>query len=169
MRKIAKFFLADAIKFFKMCSSEEECNQRVYFDSLIIEEFKRLQPAGVFQGSAHEADSLIHHIVSMMNSYPFLVEGLDGMTYNQYHVQQDTALCMRPSISFCENLGGRYEADLCDFIDTVRQCKVHLEPPMLLRDLPSHGKSSELPNGATRNRDASGKFLNKNTARKAKY
>lgn len=82
--------------------TEEECNQSVYFDSLIIEEFKRLQPAGVFQGSAHEADSLIHHIVSMMNSCPFLIEGLDGMTYNLYHVEQDTVFCMMPSNFFAK-------------------------------------------------------------------
>lgn len=159
------FVLTDAIKFFKMCSSKEECNQKVYFDSLVIEEFKRLQPAGVFQGSEQEADSLIRHIVSMMNSYPFPPIGLNGMTYNQYHTQGDTALLMNPTTMFC-----RYnEVDLCGLIDTVRQCKIHLQEPMSLKSpLPQNGMP-EFRNHVFYNRDASGRFLNNSTARKVKF
>lgn len=164
------FVLTDAIKFFKMCSSVEECNSLVrthFIENIVIEEFLRLQLAGVFKGSATEADSLIRRIVALMKDVR--QEGLSNMSYNLYHANQDKASLITNNGMFCKNMGGHYEGDLCGLIDTVRQCKIHLQEPMSLKSpLPQNGMP-EFRNHVFYNRDASGRFLNNNTARKVKF
>lgn len=164
------FVLTDAIKFFKMCSSKEECNSLIrthFIENIVIEEFLRLQSAGVFKGSATEADSLIRHIVAVIKEVR--QEGLSNMSYNLYHANQDEASLITNNGMFCENYGGHYGGDLCGLIDTVRQCKIHLQEPMSLGNPLRQNNTLEFRNQVFRNRDASGKFLNKSTARKAKY
>lgn len=164
------FVLTDAIKFFKMCSSKEECNSLVrthFIENIVIEEFLRLQLAGVFKGSATEADSLIRRIVALMKDVR--QEGLSNMSYNLYHANQDKASLITNNGMFCKNMGGHYEGDLCGLIDTVRQCKIHLQEPMSLGNPLRQNNALEFRNQVFRNRDASGKFLNKSTARKVKF
>lgn len=164
------FVLTDAIKFFKMCSSKEECNgfaKTLFIEDVVIEEFLRIQSAGVFKGSVSEADSLIRHIVALMKDVR--QEGLSNMSYNLYHANQDEASLITNNGMFCENYGGHYGGDLCGLIDTVRQCKIHLQEPMSLKSpLPQNGMP-EFRNHVFYNRDASGKFLNNSTARKVKF
>ena len=85
----------DRVTFFKLCSSREECNgfARVYYiDSLIVEEFRRLQSAGVLPGTATEADSMIRHAIQMIKSDMPSVDNisLSGCVYNLYKPTGDS-------------------------------------------------------------------------------
>ena len=77
---IMVFVAEDLISFFKFCSSENECDsldRALFIENVILDEFNRLQPAGVFQGSAVEADSLIRHIVQKMKD-KFGISSVEG-------------------------------------------------------------------------------------------
>ena len=128
---IMVFLFDNQISFFQLCFSKTECDSLIgtlYIEDIIIEEFNRLQPAGVFQGSATEADSTIHYIVQKIKSmyggalppdgkFPFsnavytLMRNANG-EFTEY------AGKINPVSSLC--IYDNY--NVCSLIDTVRQC-----------------------------------------------
>lgn len=163
------FVLTGAVKFFKICSSEEECHVfdgTFFIRDFIIEEFNRFQAAGVFSGSSEESDSLIHHIIERFEVGD--VSGKTNYSGRTYSPDYDMAASANTSAISCR-VPIQYEGDLCAVIDTVRQCKIHLQSPMSLGNPLRQNNALEFRNQVFRNRDASGKFLNKSTARKVKY
>lgn len=128
---IMVFLFDNQISFFQLCFSKTECDSLIgtlYIEDLIIEEFNRLQPAGVFQGSAAEADSTIHYIVQKIKDmyggsfppdkkFPFsnavytLMRNANG-EFTEY------AGKINPVSSLC--IYNNY--NVCSLIDTVRQC-----------------------------------------------
>lgn len=132
---IMVFLFDNQISFFQLCFSKTECDSLIgtlYIEDLIIEEFNRLQPAGVFQGSAAEADSTIHDIVQKIKDmyggsfppdkkFPFsnavytLMRNANG-EFTEY------AGKINPVSSLCiyDKTGNNY--NVCSLIDTVRQC-----------------------------------------------
>lgn len=133
---IMVFVLEDGLKFFKICTSQFDCDQKsndFLIRNIIIEEFNRLQAAGVFMGTAQEADSLIHHIVDKIENAPFSATVYDAKSYNLRRKNEDKAEMIAPKSSFCSNLGGKYEGQLCGVIDSVRQCILAPETSQVLR------------------------------------
>lgn len=133
---IMVFLVDDQISFFKFCSSKIECDtMQLYIEQNIIEEFTRLQPAGIFQGSVAEADSLIHYIVQKIKDiYPPLPSELaerseisfSSAVYTMVKSSEgeyiDYAGKIIPVSSLCiYNRNGR-NLYFCDLIDSVRQC-----------------------------------------------
>ena len=132
---IMVFLFDNQISFFQICSSKTECDNlagQLYIEDIVIEEFNRLQPAGVFQGSATEADSTIHYIVQKIKNmyggnlppdekFPFsnavytLMRNANG-EFTEY------AGKINPVSSLCiyDKTGKNY--NVCSLIDTVRQC-----------------------------------------------
>lgn len=122
---IMVFVLEDGMKFFGICSSKEDCDNKskdFFIRDVIIDEFNRLQSVGVFAGTAREADSLIHHIVDKIENAPYAPTAYDAKSYNLRRQNEDVAEMIVPKSSFCSNLGGKYDGQLCGLIDTVRQC-----------------------------------------------
>ena len=122
---IMVFILEDGLSFFKLCSSKEDCDSKAtnfYIRNLIIEEFMRLQPAGVFRGTAEEADSLILHIVDKLENEPFNTQSFDSKTYNYANQDTDEADMVLSAATLCTHTAGKYNGDLCGLIDSVRQC-----------------------------------------------
>lgn len=139
---IMVFLTGDQISFFKLCSSEKECNRfqlELYIEQVIIEEFNRLQPAGIFQGTAAEADSVIRHIVQAIRN-KFLMnstteksnpENLDSykitfsnVIYSPYNTVdgKDYVELTNPVSALCNYEKTSQDIDFCGLIDTVRQC-----------------------------------------------
>lgn len=139
---IMVFVAEDLVSFFKICSTEKECDsldRALLIENVILDEFSRLQPAGVFQGSAVEADSLIHHIVQKMKDKfgISLAEGdlpndgtvpsylsFSSLSYNPFTLTRDEDKVSRviPVADFCTYYRNKTDIQFCDLIDTVRQC-----------------------------------------------
>jgi hypothetical protein len=119
---IMVFVTEDVLTFFKFCSSKTECDSmaRVFLvENVIIDEFLRLQNAGVFGGSASEADSLIRHIVAVMGKRR--TSGLYSVQYGLPHANADVADTYVPVSGFCFYYAGD-NIHFCSLVDTVRQC-----------------------------------------------
>ena len=119
------FILEDGLFFFELCSSKDDCDSKgrtFYIKDIIVEEFKRLQSAGVFQGSAEEADSLILHIVDKLENEPINTLSFDSKTYNYSNQDVDEVNLALSASAFCTHTAGKYNGDLCGLIDSVRQC-----------------------------------------------
>ena len=154
---IMVFLTRDRMTFFKMCSSKKECNSfqlELYIENVIIEEFNRLQPAGIFQGTATEADSVIRHIVQAikgkyglndsllqylkdtgnMDSYEFsfsnIIYSSNGSSEGEDFVGLTT-----PVSALCNYDKFGLEISFCGLIDSVRQCPELFqgEAPLALR------------------------------------
>lgn len=139
---IMVYVLEDGLKFFKICSSKEECDQKVkdfLIRNVIVDEFKRLQKAGVFKGTANEADSLINHIADVIENAPFSSEVYDSKSYNITRQNVDQAEMILPRSSFCSNTGGKFDGNICGVMDTVSQCQLL---PNETQGLFSHGRNT---------------------------
>ena len=133
---IMVFLVDDQISFFKFCSSKNECDTMgLYIEQSIIDEFIRLQPSGIFQGTAAEADSLIHYIVQKIKDiYPPLPSGsakvsdfsFSSAVYTMIKSPEgeyiDYAGKIIPVSSLCFYSRNGKDLNFCDLIDTVRQC-----------------------------------------------
>ena len=165
---IIVFLVDDQISFFKICSSKTECDSlayALYIENLIIEEFERLQPAGVFPGTAAEADSVIRHIVQMIKSiYGPGVElddfSFSGATYNNTKAteDQDKAGIVVHVAGLCSynRFGRNYQ--FCGLIDSVRECPQLFqqeEPPPLKSPVPR----TAMPETKFRAFDLNGNFI----------
>lgn len=173
------FVVKDQISFFRLCPSKEVCGKDpFYIEQNIIEEFMRLQKAGVFQGTASVADSLIRHIVwSMENMYPGentpvpQEYSFSSIVYNYDRERSaefgDSAVLVLALSTLCfydtKKVTSTY---FCGLVDTVRQCgadfRPEAEPPLLAR--PSVGKSL-LPGLRFRAFDMNGNFVRGGTWR----
>lgn len=136
---IMVFLFDNQISFFQICSSKTECDNlagQLYIEDIIIEEFNRLQPAGVFQGSATEADSTIRDIVQKIKNmyggtlppdgkFPFY-SSIYTMIKNSSGEYTEYAGKTNPVSTLCiyDKTGNRY--NVCSLIDTVRQCGADL-------------------------------------------
>lgn len=139
---IMVFVAEDLVSFFKICFTEKECDsldRALLIENIILDEFNRLQPAGVFQGSAVEADSLIHHIVQKMKD-KFNLSSVEGnlpndgsipsylsfssLSYNPFTLTKDEDKVSRviPVADFCSYYRNKTDIQFCDLIDSVRQC-----------------------------------------------
>ncbi len=154
---IMVFVAEDLVSFFKICSTEKECDsldRALLIENVILDEFSRLQPAGVFQGSAVEADSLIHHIVQKMKDKfgISLAEGdlpndgtvpsylsFSSLSYNPFTLTRDEDKVSRviPVAGFCTYYRNKTDIQFCDLIDTVRQCGANFrqETPTILNSM----------------------------------
>ncbi|WP_297947494.1 hypothetical protein [uncultured Fibrobacter sp.] len=139
------FLVEDQVTFFKFCSSKKECDSLVrelYIGSLIVEEFHRLQSAGVLPGSATEADSMIRHVIDVMENRESLYAtdsllkslgdtlnlGLDTISislsngvYNEGKAG-DKASFYVSAASFCNYRRNGLSFNFCGLVDSVRQC-----------------------------------------------
>lgn len=128
---IMVFLVDDRISFFKLCSSKDECNSyghELYIGNLIIQEFNRLQPAGIFSGTAVEADSIIRHIIQVIKDMytfnsPYEIS-MSGAVYNDKKVSgdRDEGGFSIPVSGFCRYNRNEKILDFCSLIDSVRQC-----------------------------------------------
>ena len=139
---IMVFVAEDLVSFFKICFTEKECDsldRALLIENIILDEFSRLQPAGVFHGSAVEADSLIHHIVQKMKD-KFNLSSVEGnlpndgsipsylsfssLSYNPFTLTKDEDKVSRviPVADFCSYYRNKTDIQFCDLIDSVRQC-----------------------------------------------
>lgn len=172
---IMVFLVEDQISFFKFCSSKTECDTTpLYIENFIIEELARLQRAGVFQGTAAEADSRIRHIVQKMKDYygetppdKFSFYGaFYSQKYNSDGEYEEYAGFMLPVSALCSYKRNGLAFNFCGLVDTVRQCgadfRPEAEPPLLAR--PSVGKSL-LPGLRFRAFDMNGNFVRGGTWR----
>ena len=117
---IMVFVTEDVLTFFKFCSSKAECESISFLvEDVVIDEFLRLQNAGVFGGSASEADSLIRHIVSVMGK--ILTSGLYSVQYGLPY-NEDVAGIYVPVSGFCHYHRSGHDVSFCGLIDSVRQC-----------------------------------------------
>lgn len=128
---IMVFLVDNQVSFFKLCSSKKECDslqRELYIEQVVIKEFNRLQPAGVFRGSAAEADSLIRHIIHAINNLYNSKESYDislssAVYYGSKKTEgQNEAGFVIPVSSLCINKSIGQEIYFCGLIDTVRQC-----------------------------------------------
>ena len=127
---IMVFVAEDLVSFFRLCSSEMECDSLalyMYVENIIVEEFNRLQPAGVFPGTATEADSVIHHIVEKINNIygaPSANFYFSNAIYNMFKATEDKdeAGFTNPVSGLCSYHRNGMDLYFCDLIDTVRQC-----------------------------------------------
>ena len=148
------FLVEDQVTFFKFCSSKKECDSLVrelYISSLIVEEFHRLQSAGVLPGSATEADSMIRHVIDVMENRERLYAtdsllkslgdtldlGLDTISislsngvYNEGKAtgDRDEASFFASASSFCSYDRNGLHLRFCGLIDSVRQCPELFHP-----------------------------------------
>ena len=132
---IMVFVTEDVLTFFKFCSSKAECESISFLvEDVVIDEFLRLQNAGVFGGSASEADSLIRHIVSVMGK--ILTSGLYSVQYGLPY-NEDVAGIYVPVSGFCHYHRSGHDVSFCGLIDSVRQCPELFEgeTPLSLRSL----------------------------------
>ena len=130
---IMVFVTEDVLTFFKFCSSKAECESISFLvEDVVIDEFLRLQNAGVFGGSASEADSLIRHIVSVMGKV--LTSGLYSVQYGLPY-NEDVAGIYVPVSGFCHYHRSGHDVSFCGLVDTVRQCPELFEgeTPLSLR------------------------------------
>ncbi|MBR3669855.1 MAG: hypothetical protein IKN70_07620 [Fibrobacter sp.] len=119
---IMVFVTEDVLTFFKFCSSKAECDSMgspFLVEDVVIDEFLRLQNAGVFGGSASEADSLIRHIVAVMGKRR--TSGLYSVMYGLPH-NEDVADIYVPVAGFCFYQRSGHDVYFCGLIDSVRQC-----------------------------------------------
>lgn len=140
------FILEDGLFFFELCSSKDDCDSKArtfYIKDIIVEEFKRLQSAGVFQGSAEEADSLILHIVDKLENEPINTLSFDSKTYNYSNQDVDEVNLALSASAFCTHTAGKYNGDLCDIVDSVRQCVLSSFSTGIVRLLPHRKRSFE--------------------------
>lgn len=166
---IMVFVQSNAVKFFKICSSEKECGEKekdFFVKDVIVDEFNRLQLAGVFRESALDVDSLIHHIIEKIESN---VVSRYGYSTLSYLPEDDMAYENVTAAAFCAIRRSPFSGDLCGLIDTVRQCKLHFEPPMLLRNSLLQKNPPKNQISSFHARDAAGKILQSNTIRRVKY
>ena len=132
---IMVFVTEDVLTFFKFCSSKAECESISFLvEDVVIDEFLRLQNAGVFGGSASEADSLIRHIVSVMGK--ILTSGLYSVQYGLPY-NEDVAGIYVPVSGFCHYHRSGHDVSFCGLVDSVRQCPelFQEEAPLALRAL----------------------------------
>lgn len=123
---------------------------QLYIEQNVIEEFIRLQTAGIFQESAAEADSLIHYIVQKIKDiYPPLPSefaehsetSFSSAVYTTIKSSEggyiDYAGKIIPVSSLC--IYNRNDRNLyfCDLIDSVRQCGANFrqETPTILNSM----------------------------------
>ena len=117
---IMVFVTEDVLTFFKFCSSKAECESILFLvEDVVIDEFLRLQNAGVFGGSASEADSLIRHIVAVMGKRR--TSGLYSVMYGLPH-NEDVADTYVPVAGFCFYQRSGHDVSFCSLVDSVRQC-----------------------------------------------
>ena len=172
---IMVFLVDDQISFFKFCSSKNECDtMQLYIEQNIIDEFARLQSAGIFQGSAAEADSLIHYIIQKIKDiYPPLPAeftspsdfSFSSAVYTMIKSPEgeyvDYAGKIIPVSSLC--IYNRNERNLyfCDLIDSVRQCGADFrqETPASLKSV----RRTVLPEAKYRAFDMNGTFIRSGT------
>jgi hypothetical protein len=84
------FFVIVAEKFVKVARVAYSSNQddfvdslfSVHHDAIFKDEFPRLQKAGVFKGTAEQADSLVNHVFELCRTYYFKELGYTGCIYN---------------------------------------------------------------------------------------
>ena len=143
---IMLFVTKDAVSFFKICSSKAVCDSlahNLYIENLIIEEFIRLQNAGVFQGTTAEADSLIHYIVQKIKSVyggtlPSEIS-FSNAVYTTFNppISGDGAGFTNPVSSLCFYNRNGIDLNFCDLIDSVRQCGANFrqETPTILNSM----------------------------------
>lgn len=136
------FLAEDRVTFFRLCSTKEECNSlyhAYYIDSLIVEEFHRLQSAGILPGSATEADSMIRHAIQMIKSDMPPVDNISlaAGVYNPYKSNGDTdkGKFVMLVTSLCDYEKNERIHSFCGLIDSVRQCPELFEgeAPLALR------------------------------------
>ena len=117
------FVAEDCLTFFKFCGSQIECDsleKRFLVEDVVADEFMRLQEAGVFRGTASEADSVIHHILEKMSS--IRPSGLASISYNMFRKNEDTAEIFLTSGKYCTYDWIAPRPYLCSLVDSVRQC-----------------------------------------------
>ena len=137
------FLAEDRVTFFRLCSTKEECNSlyhAYYIDSLIVEEFHRLQSAGILPGSATEADSMIRHAIQMIKSDLPPVDNISlaAGVYNPYKHTGDTdkgGFVMLVT-SLCDYEKEESIHSFCGLVDSVRQC-----PELFQEEVPLSLKS----------------------------
>jgi len=116
--------------------------RELYISSLIVEEFHRLQSAGVLPGSATEADSMIRHVIDVMENRESLYAadsflkslgdtldlGLDTISislsngvYNERKAGDKASFYVSPAY-FCNYDRKGLYLRFCDLVDSVRQC-----------------------------------------------
>ena len=120
---VVVFVAEDCLTFFKICASQMECDSLINFflvEDVVADEFMRLQEAGVFRGTASEADSVIHHILEKMSS--IRPSGLASISYNMFRKNEDAAEIFLSSGEFCTYYGETPRPYFCGLVDTVRQC-----------------------------------------------
>lgn len=120
---VVVFVAEDCLTFFKICASQMECDSLINFflvEDVVADEFMRLQEAGVFRGTASEADSVIHHILEKMSS--IRPSGLASISYNMFRKNEDAAEIFLSSGEFCTYYGETPRPYFCGLIDSVRQC-----------------------------------------------
>lgn len=120
---VVVFVAEDCLTFFKICASQMECDsleKRFLVEDVVADEFMRLQEAGVFRGTASEADSVIHHILEKMSS--IRPSGLASISYNMFRKNEDAAEIFLSSGEFCTYYGKTPRPYFCGLVDTVRQC-----------------------------------------------
>ena len=120
---VVVFVAEDCLTFFKICASQIECDsleKRFLVEDVVADEFMRLQEAGVFRGTASEADSVIHHILEKMSS--IRPSGLASISYNMFRNNEDAAEIFLSSGEFCTYYGKTPRPYFCGLVDTVRQC-----------------------------------------------
>ena len=176
---IMVFLNRDRMTLFKMCSSKNECNSfqlELYIENVIIEEFKRLQPAGVFQGTASEADSIIRHIVKAIKDKYGLNDSLlqylkDTGNIDSYEFSfsniiyssnspkgEDYVGLTNPVSALCNYDKTAMNIDFCGLIDSVRQCPVFFQEEASA-SLNSSGVRTAFPGMRFRAFDMNGNFI----------
>lgn len=80
------------IKLTRLCSGSETCVDSLYtthYDAVYKDELARLQKAGVFKGSAAQADSLVDHVIGLCQAYYYKEMGYSGCTYNNENNREE--------------------------------------------------------------------------------
>ena len=100
----------------------------VHYDDVFKDEFKRLQKAGVFKGTAEQADSLVSHVFDQCRVYYTKVFGYGGCEFNPPGIRKrnggkdidkaDIPLALTAVV-----------ADLTKLLDTLNSCPELKFPP----------------------------------------